>query len=135
MRALTIRDSFAFQSSWQRQQKQQENQDQARDAARASVTRAFRPGRIAPGVSQSLENAFARLERCRDQDTDQTGTVMPQPLTRGTMALGVHESVEHLPQRPGSFEMSPEGRTDEKGRPLHYYDQELCGWLPIRYDD
>lgn len=135
MRQLSIREAFGMHDSLQKQQRQQENQDRAKQAAGRVVGRMFPQNNVSPSVCQSLESAVANLERCRDLDTDTYGEETPRPLTRGTMELGVDESVAHLPQRPGSFDMSPEGRTDAKGRPLHYYDDELMAWIPTRYED
>lgn len=135
MRQFSIREAFALQDDLQRQQKQQESRDRARDNARAAVGRMFRPNAVSPGVSQLLENAVTRLERCREQDTDEYGEEIPSQLTRSPLDMGVHESVEHLPQRRGGFDISPEGRTDEKGRPLHYFHEELNAWIPIQYED
>ena len=135
MRQLTIRTAFDLHDSLQKQQRQQESQGRANQAASNVVGRMFPQNRVSPGVSQLLESAVARMEGCREQDTDSYGEEMPRPMTRGTMDMGVHDSVAHLPQRPGALDMSPEGRTDAKGRPLHYFDGELNAWIPARYED
>lgn len=135
MRQLSIRESLDLQGHLLRQQRQQEKQDQARGNARHAVSRMFPQNEASPGVCALLEDAMTRVERCREADTDQRGDEMPQPMTRGTLEMGVHESVEHLPQRRGAFDLSPEGRTDERGRPLHEFDEESGAWVPIFYPD
>ena len=135
MRQFSIREAFGMQDSLQTQQRQQVNRDQARESAQQTVGRMFQQNRISPSVSGLLENAVAKLERCRIQDTNEFGEEVPNPITRTTLDLGVPDSMAHFPQRVGGFAISPEGRTDEKGRLMHYWDQELNGWLPIQYED
>lgn len=135
MRQYSIRESFDMHVSFHVQQKQQESRDLARENAQHTVGRMFQQSRISPGVSALLENAVSKLENCRIQDTNEYGEEIPNPITRTTLDLGVHESMKDYPQRKGGFDLSPEGRTDAKGRPLHYWDNELNGWLPTRYED
>ena len=135
-RQLSIRESFALQEFSLRQQKQQESQDRATNRAQATVQRMFRPNAVSAGVLQLLENAVSRIERCREEDTDENGKVRPSPMSRSALDLvQLDPSVQGLPQRRGGFAISPEGRTDEKGRPLHFWHDELGAWIPCVYGD
>lgn len=133
MQRLSIREDFGFQVLLREQHKSTEQRDRVREVGEAAVRRMFPSGQASPGVEASLVAAVSRLERCREQDTDDKGDEHPTPMTRGTLDLGVHESVKHLPQRRSAFELSPEGRTDAEGNLLHAWDPEKCRWVPTKH--
>ena len=133
MQRLTIREDFAFREQSRAQQQNTGQQDRVMAAGQAAVARMFPSGQVSPGVASQLATAVSRLERCREQDTDETGHERPSPLTMSTLDLGVPESMQHLPQRRSAFEISPEGRTDAQGNLLHEWDAENGGWVPTKH--
>ncbi len=133
MRRLTIREDFGLHVLSLAQRKNTEQRDRVKEVGEAAVQRMFPHGQVSPGVAQSLVVAVSRLERCREQDTDDKGVEHPSPITRSTLDLGVPESMKHLPQRRGAFEISPEGRTDAEGNLKHKWDPELSRWVPTKY--
>ena len=133
MRRLTIREDFAFREQSRAQQQNTEQRDRVMAVGQAAVARMFPNGQVSPGVASQLVTAVSQLERCREQDTDDTGHERPTPLTRSTLDLGVPDHMKHLPQQRGAFEISPEGRTDADGNLLHEWDAEKSGWVPTKY--
>ncbi len=133
MQRLTIRQDFDFHVLSHAQQKNTEQQDRVMAAGQAAVGQMFPNGQASPGVANQLAVAVSRLERCREMDTDDQGDEHPTPLTMSTLDLGVPESMKHLPQRRGAFDISPEGRTDAAGNLLHEWDPDKCGWVPTKH--
>lgn len=136
MPQLTIRTEFDLQQLSREQSISTEKRDTARQRASEAVHGMFPHGSPSEEVARQLTDALARIESCREEDTDSQGRQRPRPMTLTTMQSGeVHESVEHLPQRYGAFDMSPEGRTDEYGRPLNKFNKERGIWEPLDYGD
>ena len=133
MQRLSIRQDFALHEQSLEQRKNTEQRDRVREAGAAAVAQMFPQGQASLGVQSQLVDAVARLERCREQDTDDRGIERPTPMTRSTLDLGVHESVQGLPQRRGGFDISPEGRTDADGNLLHEWDPVNGGWIPTKH--
>jgi hypothetical protein len=137
MRKLTIRTQFDLQAHWHEQSKNMAGEDTAVELGRHAVHAMFPHGAPSPSVAEQLTQAVARVERCRAEDTDsQTGREFPQPMLRPLLEVGqLHESVAELPRNVGAFELNPEGRTDEWGRPLNKWNEERKIWEPIDYKD
>lgn len=133
MQRLTIRQDFGLHEQSREQQRNSEQQDQVRALADHAVRAMFPNDQASPGVRNQLAIAVSRLERCRAQDTDEKGEEHPTPLTLSTLDLGVPDSVKHLPQRRGAFDITPEGRTDAAGNLTHGWDPVACGWVPTKY--
>ena len=133
MQRLTIRQDFDFHVQSHAQRKSTERQDRVMGAGQAAVARMFPNGQASPGVQNQLVAAVSRLERCREMDTDDRGDEHPTPLTMSTLDLGVPESMKHLPQRRGAFDISPAGRTDAEGNLLHEWDPVTFSWVPTKH--
>lgn len=136
MQRLTIRTEFALQQHWREQSIDTEGQDTALQHGKQVVAAAFPQGSPSDFVAASLANAFARVERCRSEDTNDAGHEAPRPMTLTTLQSGeVHESVAHLPQTIGGFEIDPGQFTDARGRPMNRFDEGRMIWEPIEYQD
>ena len=137
MQRMTIRTQLGLQALWQEQSKSTEGDDTAVELGRRAVQAMFPHGAPSPFIAEQLTQAVARVERCRAEDTDgTTGQTNPQPMTRSTLESGeVHESVAHLPQNVGAFDMDPDEWKDEWGRLLNKWNNERRIWEPIDYKD
>lgn len=133
MQRLTIRQDFDLHVQSHVQRRSTAQQDRVREAGAAAVARMFPQGQASPGVQNQLAAAVTRLERCREQDTDDQGCEHPTPMTRTTLDLGVPEHMQGLPQRRGGFDISPEGRMDADGNLLHEWDADNGGWVPTKH--
>lgn len=133
MQRLSIRQDLDLHVRSHEQRRSTEKQDRAVATGQVAVATMFPGNQASLGVAKALATAVSRLERCREMDTDEQGRERPTPLTKSTLDLGVPECMEHLPQRRGAFDISPEGRTDAEGNLLHVWDAENGGWIPTKY--
>lgn len=136
MPTLTMRTQFDLQLHSREQSKTTEEQDTALEHGKIAVDAMFRGAPPSDSVALQLTEAFARIERCRQQDTLEEGGERPRPMTLSPLQSGeVHESVADLPQRVGGFDIDPDGRTDARGRPLNKFDEDRGIWEPVYYKD
>jgi len=135
MQRLTVRTEFGLRLLWREQSKTTEGEDTAQELGKRAVAAMFPNGGPSSSVAEQLQNAIARVERCRAEDTSKDGAEHPTPMTLSTLQTGnLHESVAELPKRIGELEMSPATYVDEYGRPLNRWNDARKIWEPIEYE-
>ncbi len=132
LRSLSPRLSADLSEVLARQHEETEREDQAIVHGVRQVHAAFPHGELGDSAAMDLANAYTTIERCRLEDTAE-GLERPRPMTRSLLGSDVelHPSVDHLPRRSGGFSMAFEHRTDERGEPMHVFNQKEQRWLPV----